>query len=215
MKLFRYVLLSVIFGWVCFVSQSSFAYTDTILHSTTWPGEKWEYLVEHPHGIHHIDLVEFEEILDTAGMHGWKLIEVTDTAHFYTFYFIRPLLPHKLPSHVARLARLKEIHEKQEADVRHRVNSVANKSQGKAASGEMLGASSKITIPPSLPASMAPVSAAPSLPASTAPVSAAPSLPASTAPVSAAPAPAPAPAAEGNNPSVTPAHSLGNQSNKH
>ena len=44
-----------------------------------------------------------EEILDNAGQHGWKLISVTSENHFYAFYFIRPLLSHKLQTHRDRL----------------------------------------------------------------------------------------------------------------
>lgn len=130
MKLFRYGLLSLVIGLMLFVAKDGFAYTHTILQPISWPGEKWEYLVEHPVSIHHVDVVEFEEICDSAGMHGWKLIEVSDAFHFYTFYFARPLLPHKIGGHVARLARLKAKHEADEAGVRYRIQTqTASKAQ--------------------------------------------------------------------------------------
>ena len=62
----RRVFLFLIIGFTLLVTKASFAYTHMILPPITWSGEKWEYLVEHPVNIHHVDVVEFEEICDEA-----------------------------------------------------------------------------------------------------------------------------------------------------
>ncbi len=90
-------------GLVAGTSQAD----STQLHKVTWKGQKWEYLVEHPVDIQHVDKGRFEEILDTAGQHGWELVEVTDFYHFYTFLFKRPLHDAKLAQHRARLKNVK------------------------------------------------------------------------------------------------------------
>lgn len=117
----RRVVSFLVVGFMLLTGNNGFAYTHMILPPITWPGEKWEYLVEHPVNIHHVDVIEFEEICDEAGMHGWKLMEATDSFHFYTFYFTRPLLPHKIDAHTARLTRLKGMHEDIEAGRRHQI----------------------------------------------------------------------------------------------
>ncbi|MBU1558443.1 MAG: hypothetical protein KJ588_01415, partial [Gammaproteobacteria bacterium] len=80
-----------------------------------WQGQKWEYLVEHPTDIHHIDPVRMEEVLTTAGQHGWRLVAVTSAFHFYGFYFERPLHNHRLSIVRARLLASKLAREKKEA----------------------------------------------------------------------------------------------------
>jgi|GEM_PF-1308312 len=77
------------------------------LHKVKWKGKKWEYLVEHPTETRHVDTVRFEEILDTAGQHGWRLVTVSHAFHFYGFYFERPLPDSKLAAHRAHLAQSK------------------------------------------------------------------------------------------------------------
>lgn len=99
------------------LASSAFTYADTTsnndpehlaLAPVTWKGDKWEYLVEHPTDVRHIDPVRFEELLDEAGQHGWELVAVTGTAHFYAFYFKRPLLPEKLEKHRQHVLELKK-----------------------------------------------------------------------------------------------------------
>lgn len=117
-------------GGIFFV-LNAMGYVDTFVRPIMWPGEKWEYLVERPAMVLHVDPVLFEEILNTGGMHGWKLMEVTDEAHAYTFYFARPLLPHKMASAVARMRRIKELREDKEAAERAHIQSTKDKlSQG-------------------------------------------------------------------------------------
>lgn len=73
-----------------------------------WKGDQWEYLVEHPTDVRHIDPVRFEELLDEAGQHGWELVAVTGTGHFYAFYFKRPLSPEKLAKHRQHILVIKK-----------------------------------------------------------------------------------------------------------
>lgn len=117
-------------------SVCSFGYTHTVLHPITWQGEKWEYLVEHPTGKNHIDPALFEEILDTAGQHGWELVEVTSEYHFYTFYFKRPLLPHKIESHRLRLAHNKKTRAASEGNTRYAIQTAVNAENTKRAQTE-------------------------------------------------------------------------------
>ncbi len=127
-KTYYQVIITII---VLFFSTGSFAYTHTVLHPITWQGEKWEYLVEHPTGKNHVDPAFFEEILDTAGKHGWELVEVSSEYHFYTFYFKRPLLPHKLESHQIRLARHKRNRAASEGVERYTIQTTVNAENAK------------------------------------------------------------------------------------
>lgn len=95
---------------------------------TDWPGERWEYLVENPH-YNHIDAAHFEHILDTAGHDGWELVEVTSFNHFYTFYFKRPLMPHKYEAHVVRLNRNKSKFDAKAAEKRKLIETTLNKNK--------------------------------------------------------------------------------------
>lgn len=90
----------------------------------SWQGEKWEYLIEHPTDIRHIDPVRMEELTDQAGQHGWRLIEVTSENQFYAFYFSRPLLPHKLEAHRDRLNKLVARRKLREAELIKRIEKV-------------------------------------------------------------------------------------------
>lgn len=96
---------------------------DTQLHPVKWKGKKWEYLAEYPADIRHIDTVRFEEIMDTAGHHGWRLVTVTHAFHHYTFIFERPLLPEKLKKHRARLKKIKDLRASQEAAALEQIKS--------------------------------------------------------------------------------------------
>lgn len=109
-----FVLLSITLSCM---AASLFAYTATHIKKSTWSGEKWEYLVENPH-VNHVDPALFEEVLDTAGHDGWELINVSAFNHFYTFYFKRPLLPHKVEAHLYRLKRNKKLRAQQDAEKR-------------------------------------------------------------------------------------------------
>lgn len=100
------------FGCMAGVSQASHS---TQLHQVTWKGKKWEYLVEHPTDVQHVDKARFEEVLDTAGQHGWELVAVTDFYHFYAFLFKRPLPEAKLTAHRARLKNVKSKRAAEEA----------------------------------------------------------------------------------------------------
>jgi hypothetical protein len=88
-------------------STNSFAAESATLHPITWKGKKWEYLVEYPTGILHVDPVRFEELLDTAGQHGWRLVDVSGTNHFYAFYFERPLHADRIEKHRARIQKVR------------------------------------------------------------------------------------------------------------
>jgi len=108
--------LSLFFGIsICF------AYAPTHLKPITWQGPKWEYLVEHPH-VSIADSAYFNEILDTAGQHGWRLVSATHEGQFFTFYFERPLQPHRINAHRARLARVKSYRAGKESEIYNRIN---------------------------------------------------------------------------------------------
>jgi hypothetical protein len=92
------------------------------LHKVTWKGKKWEYLVEHPTNIRHIHTVRFEEILDTAGQHGWELVTVSHAFHFYGFYFKRPLLAKKLKAHRVHLTQSKAYRAKNTAIAQRQID---------------------------------------------------------------------------------------------
>jgi len=96
----------------------TYAKIDTQLHPVTWKGKKWEYLVEHPTDLQGIDPERFEEILDTVGQHGWHLVSVTSSFHFYAFYFERELLPHRLAAHRAHLNKLKTARKAKESQMK-------------------------------------------------------------------------------------------------
>ena len=100
---------------VCLISVMSTFADSTRLHPITWKGKKWEYLVEYPADTHHVDPERFEEILDTAGQHGWELTSVSHENHFYAFYFKRELLPEKVAAHRARLRNIKAIRAEKES----------------------------------------------------------------------------------------------------
>ena len=123
----RYIYGLIVAAFILGFSASTYAYTNTTLQPIKWKGEKWEYLVEHPTGKNHIDPALFEEILDTAGQHGWRLVSVTSAYHFYTFYFVRPLLPHKIEAHRARLQRNKNFRANKEAEQRHIIQTTVEK----------------------------------------------------------------------------------------
>lgn len=123
MQKFLLLLCSIIM--LGFGSLTSFAtsyHGGSALNNIKWEGEKWEYLVEFPTNMRHIDPAKFEEITDTVGLHGWELVEVTSEDHFYVFYFKRPLLPHKIESHILRLQHVRFHHGKENAAVRERIN---------------------------------------------------------------------------------------------
>lgn len=132
---YKLSLGNIIALFVLSYSACSFGYTHTVLRPIKWQGEKWEYLVEHP-SINHVDPSFFEEILDTAGQEGWELIEVTGTNHFYAFYFKRPLLPHKIDSHRARLARNKQKRANKEATERNTILTTVEKTEAEKAAKE-------------------------------------------------------------------------------
>lgn len=93
------------------------------MHKVTWRGKKWRYLVEYPRDIQHIDPQRFEEILNTAGRHGWNLVDITHENHFYAFFFKRERQHHEAKQHrerlkaykqdraIKRAKKLKQIHE--------------------------------------------------------------------------------------------------------
>lgn len=135
----RYFLKSSKFIFYCslflinlLIYSLASAYQNAIIQPIRWQGKKWEYLIEHPNQ-QVIDPPLFEEILDTAGLYGWELTEITDTAHFYVFYFKRPLLPHKIESQMYRLARLKYLRQQQEAPIREHVYQQITAAKEKAA----------------------------------------------------------------------------------
>ncbi|OGT09924.1 MAG: hypothetical protein A2X77_01030 [Gammaproteobacteria bacterium GWE2_42_36] len=138
-------------GGICFACHA-ISYTDTFVRPVTWSGEKWEYLIERPAMVFHVNPVLFEEILDTAGVHGWKLMDVTSEAHAYTFYFARPLLPHKMAAAIERLKRIKEFREDQEAAANARVQS-ATQSNSKNLSAMSASAQSGNVNPSAVPVS--------------------------------------------------------------
>src|SRR3990167_95855 len=111
---------SVLAAGLSVFTVKSFA-DSTQMHPITWKGAQWEYLVEYPKDVNHIDPERFEELLDTAGQHGWKLIEVTHESHFYAFYFTRKLLPEKLAANTARLKAYKAQRAAKEADMTNQI----------------------------------------------------------------------------------------------
>ncbi len=128
MRIFNKVFQAmVITGVILGFASCSYGYTGTLLHPIKWKGEKWEYLVEHPTGKNHVDPALFEEILDTAGQHGWRLVSVSSAYHFYTFYFERPLLPHKVDAHRARLQRNKNFRANEEGSQRNTIHTAVKK----------------------------------------------------------------------------------------
>ncbi len=136
---------AVVLAFTLSFSASTFAYTNTTLQPIKWKGEKWEYLVEHPTGKNHIDPAYFEEILDTAGQHGWRLVNVTSAYHFYTFYFERPLLPHKIDAQRVRLQRNKNFRAQTEADQRHLIQTTVEKENTRRASAQAASAKQPTT----------------------------------------------------------------------
>jgi len=95
----------------------------------TWKGKKWEYLVQFPRDIHHIDELRMEELMDDVGQHGWELVTVTAEDHYYAFYFKRPLLPHKIQAHRDRINRHKGERLEREAKVRKQIQEARAKSR--------------------------------------------------------------------------------------
>jgi hypothetical protein len=116
---FRQGIIFLLAGFLG-VGQLS-AYVPTLLQPMRWHGKKWEYLVEHP-SQNVVNPVLFEELLDSAGAHGWQLVEISGTNHFYVFYFKRPLLAHKIEPHLYRLSRQKLARGKEEAALRHQIH---------------------------------------------------------------------------------------------
>lgn len=141
----RYIYGFIVAACMLGFFASTYAYTGTTLQPFKWQGEKWEYLVEHPTGKNHIDPAYFEEILDTAGQHGWRLVSVTSAYHFYTFYFERPLLPHKIDSHRARLQRNKNFRANKEANQRHVIQTTAEQENARRASEQAAAAKQAVT----------------------------------------------------------------------
>ncbi|OGT31606.1 MAG: hypothetical protein A3E87_05865 [Gammaproteobacteria bacterium RIFCSPHIGHO2_12_FULL_35_23] len=115
-KLSQLVGASLLTVGLGLISIQSFA-DSTQMHPITWKGAQWEYLVEYPKDIQYIDPERFEEILDTAGQHGWRLVEVSHEAHFYAFYFSRELLTEKLAANTARLKAYKAYRASKESDI--------------------------------------------------------------------------------------------------
>lgn len=141
----RYIDGCIVAACILGFSASTYAYTSTTLQPVRWQGEKWEYLVEHPTGKNHIDPAYFEEILDTAGLHGWRLVSVTSEYHFYTFYFERPLLPHKIDAHKVRLQRNKNFRANKEADQRYLIQTEVEKENARRASEQAAAAKQAVT----------------------------------------------------------------------
>jgi hypothetical protein len=101
-------LLSLV-ATLCFSGLIANTYADSVkMKPVTWKGQKYEYLAEFPSDAPFVHPVRFEEVLDNAGQHGWKLVSVSHEAHFYVFYFMRPLTEDRLPAHRAHLREVKD-----------------------------------------------------------------------------------------------------------
>lgn len=92
------------------------------VHDTRWRGKKWEYLLEYPRDENAIDPQRFEEILDTAGRHGWELSNVTHENHFYSFIFKRELHPRNMADVEQRLKDYKHERAKKMAVKQHKID---------------------------------------------------------------------------------------------
>ena len=97
------------------------------VHDISWRGKKWEYLVEYPREKNVVDPQHFEELLNTAGRHGWNLVSISHENHFYAFFFkrelhhhrvkrqLRHLKAHKQDRAIERAQKLKQIHNAHQA----------------------------------------------------------------------------------------------------
>lgn len=92
------------------------------VHDISWRGKKWEYLVEYPRDKNVIDPQRFEDVLNTAGRHGWDLISVSHENHFYAFYFKRELQHHKVEEHTQRLKDYKQYRAEEMARKQHQID---------------------------------------------------------------------------------------------
>ena len=92
------------------------------VHDIRWRGKKWEYLLEYPRDENAIDPQRFEEILDTAGRHGWELSNVTHENHFYSFIFKRELHPRNVADVEKRLKDYKHKRAKKMAVKQHKID---------------------------------------------------------------------------------------------
>lgn len=121
-KLFLIILLNLFFVSGCFAVATPAKNPHPHLQPITWQGAKWEYLVEFPKDIQHIDVARFETLTDNVGQHGWELVEVTSEFNMYVFYFKRPLLEHKINAHRDRLNALVAARKAKEAAVQAKID---------------------------------------------------------------------------------------------